>query len=353
MNIMKKHCREYLYSVISVFSETIPPFLGIFTLLNLLPAFFYGCSAPEQLHIPPESSDITVDLTRSPGNIEDLDIFVFRDDRLQKIDCYQKVPDPDLWNRKVISSYGERFIAVCANSRKGIMEWTEISSFPSLQRLGMSLEDDSIDYPFMSGMKNINSGQEGQSIDMELSPLSSIVRLHSICCDFSGRPYAGEKLTDVKVYLTNVNAECRFFDEKDILPSRIINAGCLREEDMEALPVPSILYRELSEDIGQQVIHPGIDLLCYPNNAVTESPGTPFTRLVIEGKVCGQTYYWPIDINRENAGKGVVRNESYIYDIRITRKGSLDPDIPARAEDIEILYKIEKWEERENYKVIF
>lgn len=74
MNTSTEHCREYLYSVISVFSETIPPFLGIFTLLNLLPAFLYGCSAPEQLQDPPDSVEITVDLTRSPGNIEDLDI---------------------------------------------------------------------------------------------------------------------------------------------------------------------------------------------------------------------------------------------------------------------------------------
>lgn len=353
MNTSTEHCREYLYSVISVFSETIPPFLGIFTLLNLLPAFLYGCSAPEQLQDPPESVEITVDLTRSPGNIEDLDIFVFRDDRLQKLDCYQKVTDPDIWNRKVISSYGERFIAVCANSRKGIMEWTEISSFSSLQGLSMSLEDDSIECPFMSGLKEVYPGQEGQRTNLQLSPLSSIVRLQSISCDFSGRPYSGEKLTDVKVYLTNVNAECGIFDEKGILPSRLINAGRLCEEDMEILPDPSILYREMAETVGQKTIYPGIDLLCYPNNSVTESPGTPFTRLVIEGKVCGQTYYWPIDINRENEGEGVVRNESYIYDIRITRKGTLDPDTPARPEDIEILYKIEQWEERENYKVIF
>lgn len=348
-----KHCREHFYSAISVYSETILPFLGALTLLSFLPAFLYGCSAPEPLLYPAGEVCINIDLTKGAGNVDELDIFVFRNDRLQKTDCYQKVPDLESWNREVVSGYGDRIIAVCANCRKDIMEWTGVSSFPYLQNLSVSLEDDDPESPFMSGWKEVSAGSEGRHIQMQLSPLTSIVRLQSISCDFSGRPYSGEKMTDVRIYLTNVSAECRLFDEKGIMPIRVVNAGGLCEDDMEAFRDASVLYRELPYDIGSETIRPDISLICYPNNSPSESPGTPFTRLVIEGKVGGQTYYWPIDINRDDGGEGIARNEKYIYDIRIRRKGTLDPDTPARTEDMDISFKIEKWEEQEDYKVTF
>ena len=350
---MIRYCREHLFSVISVFSETILPFLGVLTLLNILPAFLYGCSIPEELQDPPVRSDISVALTGNEKRIRELDIFVFKDDRLQKLDCYQKVKDPSSWNREVVSGYGDRLLAVCANSGKEIMEWADISSLASLMSLRISLEDDSPRYPFMCGLEEVAAGNDGRHTDMEISPLSSIVELRSICCDFSGRPYYDAKLTDAKAYLTNVNSECGFIDEKDILPTRIINAGGLCIEEMKEMKDASVLYGEFSKDIGRNVINPGFSFICYPNNSITESPGTPFTRLVIEGKILGKTYYWPIDINRENGGTGICRNQKYIYDIRITRKGSTDPDIPVRSDDIDIRSEVRKWKETEGYEVKF
>lgn len=349
--IMKKYCREHIYSLISVFSETILPFLGALTLLNILPAFLYGCSFPEQL--PPLPASVTVGLTGTQSRIDELDVFVFKNDRMQKLDCYQKIRDPASWDKEVVSGYGDRLIAVCANSQKDIMDWVGISSLPSLQSCRMSLEDESPVYPFMCGIQEVSAEKEGRYTDMTISPLSGTVQLRSICCDFTEKPYAGAKLTDAKAYLTNVNAECSFFDDKDILPTRIINSGGLCVEDMKAMKDASMLYGDFSKDIGRNVINPGFSFICYPNNSVNESPGTPFTRLVIEGKILGETYYWPIDINRENGGNGICRNEKYIYDLRITRKGSTDPDIPVRAEDIDIIFEVRKWEEQEAYEVRF
>lgn len=353
MNKMITTCREHLYSVISVFSETILPFLGALTLLNILPAFLYGCSFPEQLQDPTTRGSLNIGLTGSSGRIGELDIFVFRDDRLRKLDCYQKIPDPSSWNKEVVSGYGDRLIAVCANSRKDIMEWAGISSMASLQSCRFSLEDESPVYPFMCGIQKVSAGKEGRYTDMTICPLSGTVQLRSICCDFTGKPYEGAELTDAKAYLTNVNAECGIFDDEDILPTRIINSGGLCVEDMKAMKDASMLYGDFSKSIGRNVVNPGFTFICYPNNSASESPGTPFTRLVIEGKILGETYYWPIDINRENGGNGICRNEKYIYDLRITRKGSTDPDIAVRTEDIDIILEVKKWEEQEDYEVRF
>ena len=350
MNNTSKYCREHLFSV---FSETILPFLGAFTLLNILPAFLYGCSSPEQLQTYPVRSRITIGLTGNEGRISDLDIFVFRDDGLQRLDCYQKVQNLSSWNKEIVSGCGDRLIAVCANSRRDIMEWAHITSLTSLQSIKVSLEDESSGYPFMCGIEKVVSGYGGRYTDMKISPISSIVQIRSISCDFSDKPYSGAKMTDAKAYLTNVNAECGIFEGNDILPTRIINAGGLCIEEMKEMKDASLLYGEFSEDIGRNAINPGLSFRCYPNNSASESPGTPFTRLVIEGKILGETYYWPIDINRDDRCTGIYRNEKYIYDIRITRKGSSNPDIPVKAEDIDIMFKVEKWKEQEDYEIIF
>ena len=58
-----------------------------------------------------------------------------------------------------------------------------------------------------------------------------------------------------------------------------------------------------------------------------------YTRLVIQGDLNGNTYYYPISINREGFGYssvnghcGVKRNTSYKLDVTICRPGSTDPD---------------------------
>lgn len=347
-------CREHLFSVISVyFSKPILPFLGTLTLLNILPAFLYGCSVPEPLPQHLQEKTVNICLTKTSGDINELDIFVFEDDRMQRLDCYQKITDPLSWNEEVVSGNGDRLIAVCANSRKSIQDWSFLSSLAALKEIRMQLEDDSIESPFMSGIMSVPSGESGRQAVMNILPLYCSVELRSLCCDFSDKPYAGEKMTDVKVYLTNVNGECGIFDTNDILPSRIINAGRLCEEDMDMLPAPSMLMREIPGEVGRNIIYPDINLICYPNNSNSESPGTPFTRLVIEGKISGSKYYWPININREDSGGGVCRNERYIYNVRITRKGSTDPDIPVKTEDMDIRLTIEKWTEKEDYPIIF
>lgn len=353
MKYIVKYCRELIFLVFSVCSDHFLPFLGLHTLMNFLPAFLYGCTAPQAMP-PPETETVTkVSMEAVSGDMEEMDIFVFKDDRLQRLDCYQKVTAPASWNNEIVSGYGERIIAVFANSGKDVMDWAGISSLSYLSRQTVSLEEESLKHPFMSGTVKIAAGKESRYNTLDIRPLLSIVELRSICCDFRGRPYAGEPLEDVRVYLTNVNAECRVLEESDILPSRILNAGRLREEDISSLKAPDLIVREIGQSIGTKPVYPGIQLICYPNNSATESPGTPFTRLVIEGKVQGETFYWPLNINKDDGGYGIGRNEKYIFDITITRKGTKDPDLPVSTEDIDIILNIGKWDEKEDCEVLF
>ena len=349
---IEKYCREVISIAISVCSDSFPPFLGL-TLLSFLPAFLYGCSAPEALPDRTMSACTRISLVSAERQMEDIDIFVFNDDRMQHLDCYQRVEDLPSWNNELVSGSGDKIITVCANAGEKMNEWYKISSLSHFREITMSLEEDSMIYPLMSGITYSSSGGKNGRTDVRLSPLMSIVELRSIRCDFAERPYAGEKMTDVKVYLTNMNADCRIMDHENILPLRVINAGRLREDEMKLLNDPAMAMQEIRGEIGKETIHPGIKLACYPNNSTAEGPGTPFTRIVIEAKVQGETFYWPLDINRQENGYGIGRNERYIFDLAITRKGMKDPDTPICAEDMDITFTIEKWNEKQDYPITF
>ena len=327
------------------------PVLGK-TLLGLLPALFYGCTTEAVTSsVETAENDMRILMTKGAAEhgISTLDIFVFKDDDLRMLDCYQRIDRPQDWEGDICSSAGDRIICICANSRIRPAEWPLIRSQGGLEKLSACLEAEDRDSPFMSGKMHVTARKGHQAVtEFSLRPLVSEIYLRSISCDFKGKPYAGEEISDVKVYLTNVNAECSMFSDGDIRPERLINVGGLNMEDMKQFAEPSLIFQELSENIGRAWLKPEIRLWCYPSNASEESIGTPFSRLVIEGKISGSTYYWPIDINRKDGNDGISRNRQYIYDVKITRKGSLHPDIPVEADDIEITFKTKPWEEKKD-----
>ena len=368
MNGIRKHSREHilfksftfkmfnLYTLKSCCSSFHPSVLGK-TMLSLLPALSWGCTAEGIApSAGPADCKVMIHLNgKMPaGDFTSLDIFVFKDDDLETLDCYQRIDWPEEWDGNVCSSAGDRTISIFANSGKEANEWTRIRSREGLEKISASLEQENRNHPFMSGEARIIA-REGilTSAELSLRPLASEICLRSICCDFTGKPYAGEEITEVKVYLTNINAECGILEDGEILPRRLINSARLCPEDLDSFDDPGLIYQELDINIGRAWLKPGISLWCYPSNASEESIGTPFSRLVIEGKIAGQTYYWPVNINRDSGSSGIDRNRQYIYDIKITRKGSTDPDIPVEADDIEMTFKTAIWEEKENCIVEF
>ncbi len=338
------------------------PLLGKLTLLCVLPAVFYGCTPAADLDGCSFEMAQSFGTARSPvrftddmEDIRNLDVFVFMDDKKQKLDCYQRFDDMTQWKGSVISGSGKRIMTVIANSSFGRQYWMSMNSRAHLKGVSLYLGEEMRGRPVMSG--EVSSDTEDSSDapeEMVLEPYVGEVVLNSIRCDFKGKPYSGEKLSAVRVYLINVNTSCPVLTSEGSPPSRIINLGRLCEEDLEDFEDPGIIVRDISGEIGTETVHPDIRLWCYPGSHPEETPGTPYTRLVIEGKVSGHTYYWPVDINRDSRDEaGIWRNRRYSYDILITRKGSTDPNTPVRAEDITIKQEVTKWKEKEEYSISF
>lgn len=332
------------------------PVLGL--LLFIVPAIPYGCSDvnPVPCQYPASSGQSATKTVLSlSGSVSTdgacLDIFTFNDDALQRLDSYTRIEDFRGGSIPVTSQSGDKIIFICANARKDRYDWADISSFSSIRSMTVNLEQESEESLTMTAECRRAAGSEHGEVSMV--PVASEVVLRTIGCDFSGLPYAGKDIYDVKAYLTNVNAETHLYDGAHDRPLRFINMSMLNPDDMKGFMQPGLVARKVADRIGSATLIPDLHFLCYPNHAETEGPGTPFTRLVVEGKIDGDTYYWPININRQEGGTGIGRNCMYVFELMIRRKGTTDPDIPVKHEDMETTLEIKPWKEIQEERIEF
>jgi len=296
-----------------------------------------------------------------------LDIYVYNDDELRQMDTYERVTLGTITNDRsetgsgsgtvdVACTAGPKIIAMVVNGRTGRYCWSASNTYNYIGKLDAEFEKEDPEHPTMSG-KCCTEGNE-KSLGIELQPIMSKVVLRSIRCDFTGRAYEGEYLTDAKVYLTNVSSLCRMMAFSGFNTRGVMNAGRLVESDLARMKDPGMVVQDLPKQIGKDFLEVNRTLYCYPNTNTEDSIGSPFTRLVIEGKIEGKTWYYPININREDfcwveGTEGIERNKCYVYDITIKRTGSSDPDTPVYVRDISIAAEVVPWKEKEDRDEIF
>lgn len=277
------------------------------------------------------------------------DVFVYDDDQLKRLDTYQReVLSSD--RMKVASTSGPKIVAMVINGRTGRYSWTASNTYAYMERLDAEFEKEDIAHPTLSGTATIN-GKSGKPCNMDLHPIMSKIVLRSIRCDFSGMAYDGARFTGAKVYLTNVSTICRMMQDKDFRTRGILNSGMLVMEDLQKISDPAMLYQDLPISIGKDWIEVNKTLYCYPNTNEEESPGSPFTRMVIEGQINGHTWYYPININRKDicwveGTPGISRDRVYQYDVTIKRTGTDDPDKPVSLDDISVICEVVPWDEK-------
>lgn len=296
-------------------------------------------------------------LLRSPLSSETLDIFCFRNDRLRRLDSYQRIESASGREVEAVSGSGEMVVTMIANSHLTLEDCGRVLAYDDLLSLHSELSADSPVHPVMTGECIVGAGND-RSCRMTIEPLLTCIKVNSICCDIRTGTYKNATLKNVSVYLTNVCGRYPFFGQPPDSPASILNYGKLSEEDATGFAEPSMLrYGKAISEIGQSTMFPDIRLYCYPNICNEESLGSPFTRLVIEGELDGTKTYYPINVNRTSAsgnmtaadadGQGVYRNRTYSFDITVTRKGVPSPDIPIDPADIRYSISIAPWETME------
>ena len=114
------------------------------------------------------------------------------------------------------------------------------NSREAMSQIYADLEKESREALLMSGECHATAGG---GANMYLRRLCSEVRLRSICCDFSGRPYSGAVVTNARAYLINVTAEASITYDDQGFPKRIINAGGLNMNNLESFREPERYIR--------------------------------------------------------------------------------------------------------------
>lgn len=343
---------------IKLVNTRLKPVLGTFikTIYIILPVMFSCCTIEDPEGFEDEFLPLEIiypDNTKATSS-DRLDVFTFNDDQMMSLDSYQRIEGTAAGQAGIRSQNGDKLIFACANSTHDIYEWAEINSFGSLENIDIRLSEERRGRLVMTGSGHAEAGQRA-TCTIGLSPMASEVWLRSLACDFSLISGYGRNLQDIKVYLTNVNSACCLTSESVEKPKEIMNQGKLDEDALSKMREPDIIMQNINVHVGIVPYRADIRLLCYPNSCLTEGPGTPFTRLVIEGKLDDETYWWPININRGEgiSNPGIHRNCRYIYDIILKRKGSKDPDTAIEMEHADIKLETRQWNEKDNYSVSF
>ena len=337
------HFHRVLYSFVAVFS------------VACLPALSFSCAKaepPVETGAEERDGNRTETLIRVTGagrsfNINRCDVLVYDDDVFGRLDSYSSFTgSPE--TLKVSSGSGGKRLAVLCNLPDGQPEWPDVLSFRSLSGLSSLLENEAEDSPVLVGLAQVKAGDD---CEVELRPLTAKVRLKELCCDFRGTAYQFEELTDIRVYLVNVNAECGLTGSSSV-GRRFINNGAWTEGDALGFRSPEIICREVDGSVGMDPVRLDLGLLCYPNDTVEESFGRPFTRLVVEGRIKGRKWYWPVNVNPIGEN-GIASAECYNISLTLRRSGTDDPDTAIGIEEAGIKMEIERWNEKENCTIVY
>ena len=311
-------------TIISGTHSKLQPVLGIS--LPVVAAFLCSCEMNADLETAisrqQDAVCLTLECRSSSDNIGYAHTLTFNADSLGWLECYQYIEEIENCSINITSTEGKKHSYIYANVNLSKDDIAAVKTAEDLEKLSCHLEDVQRGMPPMTGFASIDSGCGACA---EMRNLLSEIELKSICCDFSGTSYEGESITDARIYLTDVNAEVSLSGKSKHV-RRVINAGRLCPDDLDRFADPEMIARDLGQDIGKNRIIAGITLYCFHNDSSEDGPGSPFTRMILEGRIQGTTYYWPITINRDNGGNGISRNCRYVYDLTIRRKGCLDPE---------------------------
>jgi len=270
--------------------------------------------------------------TTAPGNLYLL-IYDAQSGLLETFTCRSGIPKQVEFG----SSNGPKLAVALANVPENFLNSNIINSYESICSACRSFVDEDPDALTLSAQTSFNA-HSGAVLRLNLTPLVSRITVRSLKVDFSGRSYSDAKLKDIRAYIINANGRCPVLSDGAVRATEILCQGGFNPSDTSRMKHPEMLVSECV---------PGCRLFCYPCAIV---PELCTSRLVIEASIEGQTYYYPIDICSPT---GVPRGESLIYDITITRKGSLNPDIPLEAGTVSVSWNISDWKEYEEENIVY
>ena len=311
-----------------------------------LPAFFSSCSPEEKPATVHTKAQIYIQWSEIPTP-DALDLFFFHTEEPMRLDAYQQVTglEQSLFTY-ALSGNGPRRLAVLSGKAGDLFAWSGIQTYASLGKVRFSLEEEDPSRPRLVGETLLEEAQSRQTY-LTLHPMLCTIRIRSVAADFSGRPYAGVPFHNNKLFLVNAGTECVPLGEDGGRPVSWMNTGMLDSLSVQQLPHPEMLVQEGCGSVGTRRVYPDQVLYCYANPAEEDLPGSPVTRVVLEGTIGTVKCYYPINLPAMEPGT------CYQLDITLKRMGSPDPDIPVESGAVIIETDILPWIARDPETLLF
>lgn len=185
---------------------------------------------------------------------------------------------------------------------------TNVPDFETLAGRPVYLEDSGIADLVMLGDTTVYVAA-GKSINIEVSYLSSKVVLESVKLDLANPEHESLDFEVTSVFLTNVVGDRKYINAST--PSVWLHEGADLSKTLPFI-YDSVSGGALEPDgAGYGTDH---YFYCYPNATSTK------THLVIETSIEGETYYYPIPLNK------LLPNNQYSYNVVLTRLGTDSPN---------------------------
>ena len=298
------------------------------------------------------------------ANINTLEILIFNNEQGAEnglLEVYKNLSGSqlaDLSNIEITATTGAKKIFIIGNSHiesrlKSIAKFSDFEAIES-SLLNEDTKDFCMTYNSETTLSPVTE------ITAELTRLVARVKLGSLKTNFAETSFEGMSLEDVKIYLLNAHSNKLLYNGEAAGSTTIFNYKRAATSDYESAKMEGILYESINTPLA-----PGGDITshffyCYENLLASETDTDRFTRLVIEGKLNGTTYYYPININREGFGyvpttshKGVKRNASYSINCVISGIGSNDPDVIIESSAISVDITVTDWEDVDTADINF
>lgn len=306
----------------------------------------------EQLHV--REAVVTVNLEGTPGTktqlatapttdavVNDVTILIFKNvgtSLTEHLIDGSYYGGAQLTGLTVKATTGARNIYVVANAHG--TDFTAVANEAEFQAIASNLKAEGEgSFTMIGSLPNqslVTGNSAANTLTIPIHRMVARITISSIDADFSGTLLAGQKLSDVKVYITNVAGDKYYFDGETAPSSAAVyNYKGYKSTDSPTTGTTGMFYDAIAQQIGTgaSAYSSRHYFYAYQNTLAVETTDERFTRLVIEANIGANHYYWPININREGFKgsnvtdhDGIKANCTYDYAVRITRPGSDTPE---------------------------
>lgn len=336
----------------------------LFGLLVLAVSGLFSCSK-EGGPAPGDSSEARVDVsvvgetpTRASGSghgnqpedntVRTLDVFLYN--AAGMLESY--VHTDGTASCSFRATVGRKSLYVLVNNHDVAISPANLQTLANFKAVTTSVKKEALKSFTMIGSKDVTLAASN-SISVPVHRLCARIRVSSLKTDFSGTPYAGATLNDVKIYVLNAHASNLIWNGADpsvptILNNRKYSADCNSGVSMDGILQST--YTKLADGVAQTTV---LYFYPYANTIATETESGRFTRLTVEGTLMLGTqslgkHYWSVNVNRKGFGyvsgtPGVEANHSYTMDIVIRSIGSPSPDIIPEDYSVDVDLRVVPW----------